>query len=52
LTALLATAFALAVGIAPPPSPVAAEPMVEYHLGPSVTCFVHPSVTGLVCLTS
>jgi hypothetical protein len=50
MSALLATAFALAVGIAPPPSPVAAEPMVEYHLGPSMSCFAHPRVVGLVCL--
>jgi hypothetical protein len=52
MTALLATAFALAVGLAPPPSPAALEPMVEYHLGRDVTCFAHPSVAGLVCLTS
>ena len=50
MSALLATAFALAVGLAPPPSPAAEEPMVEYHLGPSVSCFAHPRVVGLVCL--
>ena len=48
---LLATALALAVGLAPPPSPAAEEPMVEYHLG-HVTCLAHPRVVGLVCLTS
>jgi hypothetical protein len=50
LSALLATALALAVGLAPPPSPSAELPMVEYHLGRDVTCFAHPRVVGLVCL--
>ena len=49
MSALLATALALAVGLAPPPSPTAEEPMVEYHLG-DVTCLAHPRVVGLVCL--
>jgi len=49
LTTLLATAFAIVAGLAPPPSPSASEPMVEYHLG-DVTCFAHPRVVGLVCL--
>lgn len=52
MTALLALAYTLAVGLAPPPSPAASEPMVEYHLGPSMSCFAHPRVVGLVCLTS
>jgi hypothetical protein len=51
MSALLALTYALAVGLAPPPSPTAEEPMVEYHLG-DVTCFAHPRVAGLVCLTS
>jgi hypothetical protein len=51
MSALLAIAYAVAVGLAPPPSPAAEEPMVEYHLG-DVTCLAHPQVIGLVCLTS
>jgi hypothetical protein len=51
MSALLATAFAIAAGLAPPPFPAAELPMVEYHLG-DVTCLAHPRVVGLVCLTS
>ncbi len=47
---ILATALAIAVGLAPPPAPGAELPMVEYHLGRDVTCFSHPQVVGLVCL--
>jgi hypothetical protein len=52
MSALLALTYALAVDITPPPSPSADLPMVEYHLGRDTTCFAHPSVAGLVCLTS
>ena len=52
MSALLVLAYALAAGLAPPPSPSASEPMVEYYLGRDVTCFSHPQVAGLVCLTS